>query len=81
MLFDQLLRERGRELPYPIMEEWFVDVDDAIREVKAEMTELDGNGDYAAVQKKMHLFRFLKEQRDRGIVRISMGTRAVRELQ
>jgi len=81
MLFDEILRDRGRDMPYPVMEEWYLNVNDAIREMRAEMTELEWNGEHDAVRRKMAWFRFLQGERDRGIVRIKMGTRPVRELE
>ena len=79
--FDEILRDKGMKTPYPMMEEWFLNINDAIREMRAEMTELEWNGEHDAVRRKMSWFRFLCGERDRGIVRISMGTRPVREIE
>ena len=78
--FDEIIRDKGGKMPYPVMEEWHMNVNDAIREMRAEMTELEWNGEHEAVQRKMPWFRFLQGEKKRGIVRIRMGYRPVREL-
>jgi hypothetical protein len=78
--FDDLLRGKGRELPYPIMEECFLNVNDVIRDMRRELSELNFKGEYDAVKRKMPWFRFLQQERDKGNVLLSIGTRPVMEI-
>ena len=78
--FDDIIRDKGGELPYPVMEPNIININDAIREQRSKMTQLEWEGKHETVQTMLGWLRYLQGEKKRGIVRMQLGWRPIKEI-